>query len=47
VKTDLKKEGFDPGRVSEPLHHLDSSRDAYVALDVDVHARIVAGEIRL
>lgn len=47
VKTELKKEGFDPSAVSDPLYYLDPSSDTYVALDADAFARIGSQQVRL
>ncbi len=45
-KVDLMKEGFDPVRITTPLYVLD--RDAgYIPLTAELHARIVAGAVRL
>ena len=44
-KVELKREGFDPGRVDEPLFRLD--REVYRPLTDDDHAAIVAGTVRL
>jgi fatty-acyl-CoA synthase len=46
-KHDLAKQGFDPGRIAEPLYVFDRARDAYVALDADMFARIESGAMRL
>ena len=45
-KIDLVQEGFDPGRVSDPLLFLDVER-GYAPLDAALHARIVSGEQRV
>jgi fatty-acyl-CoA synthase len=47
VKHDLAKEGFDPGRVADPLYVFDRAQDAYVALDGERFARIASGATRL
>ena len=46
-KGDLAREGFDPAAISDPLFMADAKSGAYVALDKEVHARIVDGTIRL
>ncbi len=46
-KHDLANEGFDPGRIADPLYVFDRAQDAYVALDRDRFARIKDGAIRL
>lgn len=43
-KVELKREGFDPARIDEPLYRLTDS--GYTPLDAEAHAAIVAGEIR-
>lgn len=47
VKTDLKKDGFDPSRISEPLYYFDLGSQGYLPIDAGVHQRIVRGEIAL
>ncbi len=44
-KVDLKREGFDPQQVSDPLYLLDNQ--AYVPLTAEVFERIASGAIRL
>lgn len=46
-KTDLVRDGFDPGRVSDPLFFLDAEAGAYVPLTQAVFDRIAAGGVRL
>ncbi len=46
-KVDLKKEGFDPRQVSDPLYVLCNKQNGYEALTADVFDRIVKGAIRL
>jgi fatty-acyl-CoA synthase len=46
TKNDLVADGFDPGRVTDPLLYRDP-QDGYRPLDAAVHARISAGDIRL
>jgi fatty-acyl-CoA synthase len=43
----LVREGYDPAMVGDPLYFDDPAAGAYVPLDAALHARIVAGEIRL
>ncbi len=43
-KGDLKKEGFDPGTVSDPLYVLKPGQEIYEPLDAEFAARIDAGE---
>jgi fatty-acyl-CoA synthase len=45
-KVELVKEGFDPARISEPLLWLNPQSGTYEPLDTDVHARIMAGDVR-
>jgi fatty-acyl-CoA synthase len=46
-KSDLAREGFDPGAIPDALYLDDPERQAYVPLDAALHARIVAGGTRL
>jgi acyl-CoA synthetase (AMP-forming)/AMP-acid ligase II len=46
VKTNLREQGFDPTKVEDALYFLEEGK-RYVALDVELHTRIVRGEIRL
>jgi fatty-acyl-CoA synthase len=45
-KVDLVKEGFDPAVVSDPVLFADPGASTYVPLAPDLHARILAGEVR-
>jgi fatty-acyl-CoA synthase len=47
TKLDLVKDGFDPGRSSDPIYFSDPQRKAFVPLDRDLYAAIEAGKIRL
>jgi fatty-acyl-CoA synthase len=46
-KVDLVKDGFDPGRTSDPIYFSDPQRKAFVRLDGALFADINAGRIRL
>lgn len=46
-KTELRKEGFDPSVVKDPLFYLDARKGCYVALDHEAYTRIQAGEEKL
>lgn len=46
-KQQLMRDGFDPSVIDEPLCVRDAATGAYRALDPDLYARIVAGEVRL
>ncbi|MBI5264844.1 MAG: long-chain-acyl-CoA synthetase [Bradyrhizobium sp.] len=46
-KSELAREGFDPGTVSEPLFLKDPKSGAYVPLDAELHARLLSGAVRL
>ncbi|KAF7486409.1 Hypothetical predicted protein [Marmota monax] len=46
-KTELRKEGFDPAVVKDPLFYLDARKGCYVPLDQEAYARIQAGEEKL
>uniref|UniRef100_G1S723 Arachidonate--CoA ligase n=1 Tax=Nomascus leucogenys TaxID=61853 RepID=G1S723_NOMLE len=46
-KTELRKEGFDPAIVKDPLFYLDARKGRYVPLDQEAYSRIQAGEEKL
>ncbi len=46
-KTDLVCEGYDPAATRDALYLDDPARQAFVPLDAALHARLVAGAIRL
>lgn len=46
-KIDLVREGFDPGRLADPLFFLDPSQGRYVALDAASHEAIRTGAVRI
>ncbi len=46
-KVALVEEGFDPGRITDPLYFDHPEAGTYVVLDAPLHARILTGEIRL
>ena len=46
-KHELQQAGFDPAVISDPLYVGDRARDAFVPLDAALHARIIAGGVRL
>ncbi|MCS3926405.1 fatty-acyl-CoA synthase [Bradyrhizobium elkanii] len=46
-KGELAREGFDPGLIGEPLFMLDPKSGAYVALDSEMHSKVIDGAIRL
>uniref|UniRef100_A0A4X1TVJ0 long-chain-fatty-acid--CoA ligase n=2 Tax=Sus scrofa TaxID=9823 RepID=A0A4X1TVJ0_PIG len=46
-KTDLRKEGFDPAVVKDPLFYLDARKGRYVPLDREAYTLIQAGEVKL
>ncbi|KAI8499128.1 hypothetical protein Bbelb_228920 [Branchiostoma belcheri] len=46
-KAVLVKEGFDPGKVGDPLFVVDNGRKSYVPLDQTAYRRIVVGQARL
>lgn len=46
-KAEPAREGFDPGGIADPLFVLDPKSGAYVALDSEAYAQIVAGSLRL
>ena len=47
LKRDLKKEGYDPALVNDPLYVLTPSAGRYQRLDAELHAAIRAGEAGL
>jgi fatty-acyl-CoA synthase len=46
-KVDLAREGFDPARVEDQMFFRDPATRAYVPLEAELHAQIVAGNFRL
>ncbi|MBV9317004.1 MAG: hypothetical protein JOZ34_06030 [Gammaproteobacteria bacterium] len=46
-KQGLALDGYDPGRVTDPLYLDDKAVGAYVRLDAALHARLLAGQLRL
>lgn len=46
-KTDLVKEGFDPGRIDDPLYFLHPGRQTYVPLDAPLYEAIASGSMKL
>ncbi|KAK2503833.1 hypothetical protein MC885_009998 [Smutsia gigantea] len=46
-KTELRKEGFDPAVVKDPLFYLDARKGHYILLDREAYTRIQAGEEKL
>lgn len=46
-KTELRKEGFDPAAVKDPLFYLDARKGRYLPLDREAYTRIQAGEEKL
>nr|XP_039331062.1 long-chain fatty acid transport protein 4 [Saimiri boliviensis boliviensis]XP_039331063.1 long-chain fatty acid transport protein 4 [Saimiri boliviensis boliviensis] len=46
-KTELRKEGFDPAMVKDPLFYLDARKGRYIPLDREAYSRIQAGEEKL
>jgi fatty-acyl-CoA synthase len=46
-KHELALEGYDPGRVRDTVYIDDATRGAYVPLDSELHARLIAGQLRL
>ncbi len=45
-KTDMQAEGFDPGKISDPLFYLDAERQTYQPLDAAAFQQISSGEMR-
>jgi len=46
-KVELVKQGFDPAAIPDPVLYADTAAKSYVPLAPELHARIVAGEVRL
>jgi fatty-acyl-CoA synthase len=46
-KQDLIEQGFDPGRIADPLYFSDPRTQAYVPLDAALFAAISAGSLRI
>jgi len=46
-KVDVVKDGFDPGRVADPIYFNDPQKKAFVRLDAGLYRDINAGRIRL
>ncbi|XP_076025683.1 long-chain fatty acid transport protein 2-like [Genypterus blacodes] len=47
MKVKLVEEGFDPGRIQDPLYILDDGAKSYVPLTAEVHATITSGSMKL
>lgn len=47
LKTELRKEGFDPAVVKDPLFYLNARQGRYAPLDQQAYTRIRAGEEKL
>ena len=43
----LQEEGFDVGKISDPLYFLDPRVGKYVRIDGGLHQSIISGEVRL
>ena len=46
-KADLVKDGFDPGRINDPLYWYDQASGRYEPVTEEVYAGIAAGRIKL
>ena len=46
-KFDLVGDGFDPGRIADPLYFNDAERRTFVPLDAALYARIQAGGVKM
>ncbi|KAM9326894.1 long-chain fatty acid transport protein 4 [Gastrophryne carolinensis] len=46
-KTDMRKEGFDPHVVKDPMYLLDSQQGKYIPLDDEVYKKIQSGKLKL
>jgi fatty-acyl-CoA synthase len=47
LKSELKRDGYDPAATSDAIYFDDPAQGAFVRLDGELHARIVAGAVRL
>ena len=47
IKYGLKKEGFDPAKIKDPLYFWNRHDNTYVLLDEDLYADICGGNIKL
>ena len=47
VKGELRRQGFDPAAVPEPLFVLPARKPEYVPVTAELHAAIVRGELDL
>jgi acyl-CoA synthetase (AMP-forming)/AMP-acid ligase II len=47
LKKHLQEEGFDPGKISDPLHFLDPEKDQYVPLTPEIHRLILDNKFRI
>ncbi len=46
-KVDLRKEGFDPAKIEDPIYFNDPEQQRFVRVDEALYARIGAGQVRL
>ena len=46
-KFDLVRDGFDPGRIADPLYFNDAESRTFVPLDAALYARIQAGGVKM
>jgi fatty-acyl-CoA synthase len=46
-KVELVRDGFDPGKIAEPLYFDDAAAGAYVPLGAELFRKIQAGEVRV
>ena len=46
-KVDLKRDGFDPASIEEPLYWLASKDDGYAPLTREAYAQICGGQAKL
>ncbi len=47
TKNDLVREGYDPAATNDAMYFNDSASGTFVRLDVQLYARIQAGEVRV
>mmetsp|Transcript_32787 Transcript_32787/g.40275 ORF Transcript_32787/g.40275 Transcript_32787/m.40275 type:complete len:99 (+) Transcript_32787:162-458(+) len=46
-KTDLKKQGFDPSSIDDPLFFIDTAAQTYTPLDAALYESIQSGKTRV
>ena len=47
IKYELRKEGFEPAKIKDPLYFWDRQASRYIPLDEDLFADILGGNVKL